>query len=132
MGELVPSGGFRPSWSQIYLLDGREEQLDARLLAFGRGGGSNGVGVDAELRRSILSVVQDCLAGTNPFVQAFANNAYRIREDASVTLRLRVANPSRAVGGESHHVYSRPTADEVAALVPVSSEERVPWREVIV
>jgi hypothetical protein len=50
-------------------------------------------------------------------MQFYINNAQRLRDDSSLTISLRIVNPIEQ--GKDPRRYNRPTADEVAAIIPI-------------
>ncbi|KAF1980631.1 hypothetical protein K402DRAFT_300195, partial [Aulographum hederae CBS 113979] len=103
IGALQPE--HKPAaYAQLYIFDTEDEQLTHRSIAF------------RNLDPNISRMIQRVLHEYHPFVQAFQNNAERIRTDNSITLRLGIVEDAT----KDPRVYNRPTASEVAALIPTT------------
>ena len=105
MGPLEAAPGDRPSWAQLYLYDTRDERLNLRLDRYG--------GLDP----AILGDIQDTLEQCNPYMQFYINNSQRLRDDSNLTISLRIIDPAER--GKDPRRYNKPTADEVAAIIPI-------------
>jgi hypothetical protein len=105
MGPLEAAPGDKPGWAQLYLYDTRDERLNMRLDRYD--------GLDA----GILGDIQDVLEQCNPYMQFYINNSQRLRDDSNLTISLRIINP--ADQGKDPRRYNKPTADEVAAIIPI-------------
>jgi hypothetical protein len=105
MGPLEAAPGDRPGWAQLYLYDTRDERLNLRLDRYD--------GLDP----AILGDVQDALERCNPYMQFYINNSQRLHDDSNLTISLRIVDP--AEWGKDPRRYNRPTADEVAAIIPI-------------
>jgi hypothetical protein len=50
-------------------------------------------------------------------MQFYINNSQRLHDDLNLTISLRIVNPAER--GKDPRRYNRPTADEVAAIIPI-------------
>jgi hypothetical protein len=66
---------------------------------------------------AILGDVQHALEQCNPYMQFYINNSQRLHDDLNLTISLRIVNPAER--GKDPRRYNRPTADEVAAIIPI-------------
>jgi hypothetical protein len=105
MGALEAAPGDSPGWAQLYLYDTRDERLNLRLDRYS--------GLDP----TILGDVQDALEWCNPYMQFYINNSQRLQDDSNLTISLRIVDPIER--GKDPRRYNRPTADEVAAIIPI-------------
>lgn len=105
MGPLEAATSDIPGWAQLYLYDTRDERLNLRLDRY--------YGLDP----AILGDVQDALERCNPYMQFYINNSQRLRDDANLTKSLCIVDP--AEWGKDPRRYNRPTANEVAAIIPI-------------
>ena len=53
----------------------------------------------------------------NPYMQFYINNSQKLRENSNLTVSLRIIDPAEQ--GKDLRRYNRPTADEVAAIIPI-------------
>ena len=107
IGALHPAGSAAPAYAQLYVFDGFDEQLERRGQAF------------HNLDPGVLRTIQEVLLELHPYVQALRNNAARIRADRSVTIRIGIEES----GSMDPRTYNRPSVQEVAALIPVPTDD---------
>jgi hypothetical protein len=107
VGALDAEEGTLPAFAQLYIFDGEDEQLERRTRAF-RG-----------LNPNIARKIQSVLHMTHPYARALINNAQRLRDDRSVVLRLGIVESAL----KDPRVYNKPAVSEVAALIPIGSEQ---------
>ena len=109
MGSLLPPPGERPRFAQVYMFDSIQEQLQFRHETH------------PNLDLDVLQLLSMVLREVNPYVQFWSNAAERIAENAQLTIRLKMLNPTVC----DPRRYNRPTVDEVAAIIvqPENDEE---------
>ena len=100
MGSLLPPLGKRPHFTQVYMFDSAQEQLDLRSETH------------PNLQLDVLQLLS-AVRVVNPYIQFWKNSAERITENGQLTIRLtmldpKVRDPCR---------YNQPTVDEVAAII---------------
>ena len=100
IGSLLPPGE-RPRFAQVYMFDSAQEQLQFRHEIY------------PNLQLDILQLLSTVLRELNPYVQFWRNAAERIAENAQLTIRLMMRNPTV----HDPRRYNRSTADEVAAII---------------
>ena len=101
MGSLLPPPGERPCFAQVYMFDSIQEQLQFRHETH------------PNLDLDILQLLSTVLREVNPYVQFWSNAGERIAENAQLTIRLKMLNPTVS----DPRRYNRPTVDEVAAII---------------
>ena len=100
MGSFLPPGE-RPRFAKVYMFDSAQEQLQFRHETH------------PNLDLEILQLLSTVLREVNPYVQFWSNAAEGIAENAHLTIRLKMLNPTIC----DPRRYNRPTADEVAAII---------------
>jgi hypothetical protein len=115
IGGLLPIGDQPPAFAQLYIYDAEEEQSIQRARAF------------QNLDLAVCLIIQRTLAATNPFVQFFRTNAERIRNSSTVAVSLLIVENVE----QDPRVYNRPTAREVAALIPTANDGQYGLRQVV-
>ena len=117
MGSLLPSPGKRPRFAQVYMFDSAQEQLQFRHETH------------PTLQLDILQLLSAILQDINPYVQFWRNSAERIAENAQLTIRLTMLNPTV----RDPRRYNRPTADEVAAIIVQPENDNEPLdRDIVI
>ena len=117
MGSLLPPPGERPRFAQVYMFDSAQEQLQFRHETH------------PNLQLDILQLLSAILQEINPYVQFWKNSAERIAENAQLTIRLTMLNPTV----RDPRRYNRPTADEVAAIIIQPENDNEPLdRDIII
>jgi hypothetical protein len=114
IGSLLPDGDQPPAFAQLYIYDAEEEQSLQRARAF------------QNLDPAISLIIQRVLTTTNPFIQFFHTNADRIRNSSAVAVSLSMVETVR----QDPRVYNRPTASEVAALIPTANDGQYGLRQI--
>ena len=109
MGSLLPPPGETPRFAQVYMFESAQEQLQFRQE------------IHPYLAVDILELLSTVLQEVNPYVQFWRNAAQRMAENAQLTIRLTMLDPTV----RDPRRYNRPAADEVAAIIvqPESDDE---------
>jgi hypothetical protein len=119
LGPLLPTEGDRPQFAQLYIIDNAESQLQARLQAMGREGGS-------ALDQATLRELQQMLLDSNTYVRRF-QQVMDLPEAELAQYEIVL----RADGTVDRRRYNAPTGhgqSEVAGFMP--GEAQGPRREV--
>ena len=82
MGSLLPPPGERLRFVQVYMFDSAQEQLQFRHES------------QPNLQLDILQLLSTVLREVNPYVQFWRDTAERIAENAQLTIRLTMPNPT--------------------------------------
>jgi hypothetical protein len=93
-----------PCFAQIWIFDTAEERVNLRQRAF------------ENLDVAIVRLIGNTLAPINPFVQSLHINRRRLRTEPNIQLELSIVERQE----NDTRTFNRPTASEVAALVPAS------------
>ncbi len=109
-------GPHQPSFAQIWIFDTAEERINLRQRAFDN------------LDPTIVRLIEATLISINPFVQSLQANRIRLRTEPNIQLELRIVERKE----NDPRTYNRPTASEVAALVPTAISDAAKMRNVIV
>src|SRR5437667_6272170 len=117
MVSLLPPPGERPRFAQVYMFDSAQEQLQFRHETH------------PNLQLDVLQLMSAILRDINPYVQFWRNSAERIAENAQLTIRLTMLNPTV----HDPRRYNRPTADEVAAIIVQPENDNEPLdRDIVI
>ena len=119
IGSLLPTQGRKPRFAQLYIYD-TDDEVRNRCRALNSQQSVNGVDL------TILEALQRMLDSINPYVRVFRNARDVLHANNIVDLRIRIiqARPGRQ--------YTRPTADEVAALIVGGEHTDGETRDIIV
>ena len=101
MDSLLPPLGERSRFAQVYMFDSAQEQLQFRHE------------IHPNLQFDILQLLSTMLQEINPYVQFWRNSVERIAENAQLTIRLTMLNPTM----RDPRRYNRSTADEVVVII---------------
>jgi hypothetical protein len=110
MGPLQARAGQPPKFAQIFILDGFQEQLEARMNIMGRG-----------LSRDTMSQLQQMLDRHNPYVRSIKVAGRVFREAAAAAPGGAIPDIRmilRAEGGNDQRRYNLATVPEIAAFMP--------------
>ena len=110
MGSLLPPPGERPRFTQVYMFDSAQEQLDLRSETH------------PNLQLDVLQLLSAVLRVVNPYVQFWKDSAERIAENEQLTIRLTMLDPKV----QDPRRYNRPTVDEVAAIIVQPENDNEP------
>src|SRR5438552_3256648 len=117
MGSLLPPPGEQPHFAQVYMFDSIQEQLQFHHETH------------PNLDLDILQLLSTVLREVNPYVQFWSNAGERIAENAQLTIRLKMLNPTVC----DPRRYNRPTVDEVAAIIVQPENDDEPLdRDIII
>jgi hypothetical protein len=113
-GPLCPVPGEHPSYAQLYFYD-----VDDALRYRKRR--------NPNLRRQLLSVVQECLCQFNPFSKVFLHAREVLRHIHLGNLVIHIiADPEK-----DHRRYNAPTVDEIAVLIVGNEQDVGDGRDII-
>jgi hypothetical protein len=101
IGSLLPAAGEQPKFSQLYFHDTENETAN-RLAVLG--------GLD----ETVLNILQQILHSHNNILQTFKQAIQQMQGQPIADLKLVLRDD---VGGDRRR-YNRPTASEIAAIVP--------------
>jgi hypothetical protein len=109
MGSLLPADGQDPAFAQIYIYDSNpEHQVDMRMAH-----------QHNRLNRSTTLDLQQMITHHNPYYTAFKTAHERLQQSEHLSLHLNTIDASHL----DSRRYNRPTASEVAVLMPGTGEE---------
>ena len=107
IGSLLPPPLNTPKFAQIYLYDNFNEQAHLRMSHF----------TEVQLNPRIIAALQQMLHNWNPYAIELKHARERLREHpGGVRLKLTTLNAPTT----NHRRHNRPTADEVAIIIPGS------------
>ena len=117
MGSLLPAEGETPRFAQIYICDSDPvQQANVRMLH------NHG-----HLERSTLMGLQNMLQQFNPYFTIFATASERLAQNEHISLRLKnIESPNLDL-----RRYNRPTASELAILIPEATQSTVNSRDIV-
>ena len=117
MDSLLPLSGERSHFAQVYMFDSAQEQLQFRHETH------------SNLQLDVLQLMSAILRDINPYIQFRRNSTERIAENAQLTIRLTMLNPTV----RDPRRYNRPTADEVAAIIVQPENDNEPLdRDIVI
>jgi len=117
MGSLLPPPGETPRFAQVYMFESAQEQLQFRQE------------IHPYLAVDILELLSTVLQEVNPYVQFLRNVAQRMAENAQLTIRLTMLDPTV----RDPRRYNRSAADEVAAIIVQPENDDEPLdRDIII
>ncbi|KAG5562074.1 hypothetical protein RHGRI_004950 [Rhododendron griersonianum] len=119
IGSLLPEPGTNPKFAQLYIYD-TEHETHNRMGVMRRTNGSTGIDT------TTLEGLQSMLNVTNPYAQVFRSAGDIIRDNGAQDLRVRILS-SR--GGRQ---YTKPTTNEIAALLVGDAFESGANRDIVV
>ncbi|KAL6567653.1 hypothetical protein OROGR_001321 [Orobanche gracilis] len=105
MGGLVPSRGYTPKFSQLYIYD-TEEETRNRINAASKG-------VDNDFDPTLVNALKNMIDVYNPIAQSFRMAADRIQQGDCSNVKLRLIGRRSKDGRQ----YNLPTSSEVAAII---------------
>jgi hypothetical protein len=118
IGSLLPPPEGVPAFAQIYIYDSDpQHQLDIRMSH-----------QHQVLNRDTLRELQGMIVKYNPYYAAFMSAKERLAQYNHIQLRLKTICEPTA----DQRRYNRPTASEIAVLMPGTGEERTHTRDIIV
>jgi hypothetical protein len=134
IGGIVPPNGQQPQFAQIYFYDSDlDAEVDRRLdFIYGprnqdlRNGEVGQQARDKDKR--IIRILHRLMYRHNPYAKRFKTIGQRIRADDAPILGLKIVC-QRA--GDARR-YNRPTADEVAAILPGDTTDAPGNRDIII
>ncbi|XP_065835787.1 uncharacterized protein [Oscarella lobularis] len=112
IGPLTPAAEQQPQFVQIYFIDDRGQQADARL--------SWQIDRESQLNRETILRLQDMLQENNEHVRVF-KTALEQRTPTMPEYRV-VLREDRVPRGEHERTFNAPSGHDVAALVPEGQE----------
>src|SRR5579859_944255 len=118
IGSLLPHPGEVPRFAQIHILDSLSPRTPTEI----RMAHQHGL-----LNEQILRRLTDMLDDINPYFHIFRTASERLRETDSIALHLKTVDVSHL----DSRRYNRPTAAEVAVIMPGTDEEPVDRREIV-
>jgi hypothetical protein len=109
IGALLPQPHDVPKFAQIYLYDGDEQQVQFRMSHF----------PEDHLNPLIMSALQRMFQNFNPYAITFKNAGQRMRATPNnlQPIQLKISTTHNHTIND-HHRYNRPTANEVAVILP--------------
>ncbi|KAG8384022.1 hypothetical protein BUALT_Bualt04G0074900 [Buddleja alternifolia] len=119
IGSLLPPPGRMNSFVQLYICDAQYE-IRNRLNIL-RNGGDN-FGID----NSIVEGLKTMLDNVNPYVQVFRSARDALQHNSGVNLHIRILH------SRSNRQYTRPTSNEIAALIVGDDTNATGCRDIIV
>jgi predicted metalloenzyme YecM len=118
IGSLLPHPGEVPHFAQIHILDSLSPITPAEIHMAHQHG---------LLNKQILSRLMDIFDDINPYFHIFQTVCERLRETNAIALHLKTVD----VPHLDLRRYNRPTAAEVAIIVPGTGEQLVDHREIV-
>jgi hypothetical protein len=118
IGSLLPHSGEVPCFAQIHILDSLSPRTQTEI----RMAHQHGLLSEQTLRR-----LTDLLDEINSYFHIFRTASERLRETDSIALHLKTIDVSHL----DSRRYNRPTAAEVAIVMPDTGEEPVDHREIV-
>jgi len=133
IGGIVPPNAKQPQFAQIYFHDSDQDaEVDRRLdFIYGPRNQALQDGRDAQARdkdRRIIRILQRLMYRYNPYARRFKTTGERIRADDAPVLGLKIV--CQRAGDERR--YNRPTADEIAAILPGDATDAPGNRDIII
>ncbi|KAF8388771.1 hypothetical protein HHK36_025451 [Tetracentron sinense] len=119
IGSLLPSPGNKPKFAQLYVHD-TENEIQNRIEAV------NFKSSPAKIEASVLHGLQCMLDDINPYVKVFRNARDMLTESHIPNLSIRLLE------SRDGRQYTRPTTNEIAALIIGDGTEDVENRDIIV
>jgi hypothetical protein len=110
VGDIVPSSGAVPAWSQVYLLDERD-QLAQRC-------GKTSIDFNT------ASIIQESIIQCNPFVAKYQAAASALQPGSLEHVMIRI-HGDHVPEGVHARTYNAPTNDEIAVIIPSCAEAGV-------
>jgi hypothetical protein len=118
IGSLLPPPEGVPAFAQIYIYDSDpQHQLDIRMSH-----------QHQVLDRDTLHDLQGMIVKYNPYYAAFMSAKERLAQYNHIQLQLKTICEPTA----DQRRYNRPTASEIAVLIPGTGEERTHTRDIVV
>jgi hypothetical protein len=119
IGSLTPWPGTAPKFAQLYIYDSDPVQQAERRMQYHHG----------HVHRDVLLRLQDLLRQyRNPYYDVYFTAMERVHNQQPVSLRLRTIVDNRV----DQRRYNRPTAPEVALILPGSGEDQFDNRDLVV
>jgi len=119
----IPAPDMAPKFLQIYMLDGKEEQIRKRMAAVGA--------AQTVLDEDLLGELQEELMACNIYVRQFRTLREQIAQNGTRELEIKFVEPShveqRLHAMENHpRRLNAPSAAEMAILIPSDEEIAAP------
>ena len=108
IGSLIPPAHDIPKFSQIYLYDSSNEQVELRMSHFCK--------YDVVLNDLLLRALQNMFHDQNPYAIQLKHARERIHHNPNAPIHLKISTVEAP--SSDHRRYNRPTANEVAAILP--------------
>lgn len=136
MGGLLPPSGKQPQFAQLYFHDSDQATEVEHRLDFIYGTRNQATQTDRnsvlarnkDKDKEIITILQDLMYQHNPYAKKFKTVGQRIRSDNSPVLGLKIVCQQ---SGDTRR-YNRPTADEVAAILPGDTINAPGNRDIII
>ena len=117
IGSLLPISSQQPRFSQIYIFDSDPQHQAETRLSYHHG----------LLNRSTVLQLQHMLRLHNPYIHVFMTAKERLDVSENVSLCLKTVDTDHL----DHRRYNRPTASEIAVIMPGTGEEQFDKRDIV-
>ncbi|KAJ7044443.1 hypothetical protein C8F04DRAFT_942300, partial [Mycena alexandri] len=129
VGQLLPEQGKHPVYAQLYFYSS-EEANAARLRRQNQGGNNNMAGLNAE----VMGILDHTLREHHAYVKIYKTAYERLRDqqDAHPEVPSEAFTVIRCAPGVDARRYNKPTANEVAVILPGDGSVTTDYRDLIV
>ncbi|XP_052619576.1 uncharacterized protein LOC111881827 [Lactuca sativa] len=126
MGSLLPTGGSRPKFYQLYIYDTENEISNRSTSISGPKSGSTSSSISYDLQ--IIEFLKVMLDSNNALVKSYRMVRDSLHENPGANLKLRLIGKREQDG----RTYNLPTSFEVAALIVGDICDSIEKRDIIV
>jgi len=117
IGSLLPINGQQPCFAQIYIHDSDPHRQSLMRTSYHHD----------HLHQSTVLLLQHMLYLHNPYVKVFKIAKERLSIDENISLHIKIVDHQHL----DPHRYNRPTASEIAVILPGTREEQLDYRDIV-